>query len=236
MFKPIVFTANLFARQTVLTLLVLCGSVLCHAATIDATLYTTYTTFSNKTTLDYSVCGSLPDSSGCYASGSLGPFGQIGSIVEGSKSYNVSKGTVTRYLYVVDQAYGTAQDGVALYAYKRVDTITSSTETTTFTLEKTLSLSLTGGASALTFVGANSGYLVIGTNLTAVPVEVAKKNYAVTSLGIIDQVPISITADNYGYITVTSAGGFFVVGPTGSEEEDGGGSPFMVNTLLGVQP
>jgi hypothetical protein len=117
-----------------------------------------------------------------------------------------------------------------------VDTITSSDDTTTFTLEKTVSLPLTGGTTALTFAAANSAYLVIGTNLSDVPVEVAKKTYAVTSLDIIGQIPISITADNYGYVTVTSAGGFFVVGPTGSLEEDGGGSPFMVNTLLGIQP
>jgi hypothetical protein len=95
----------MITRQTILTsILLLCGSIFCHAATIDSTLYTTYTTFDNKTTLDWSVCGSLPDSSGCYASGQLGPFGQIGSIIEGAKSYNVSKGTVTRYLYVIDQA------------------------------------------------------------------------------------------------------------------------------------
>jgi hypothetical protein len=95
---------------------------------------------------------------------------------------------------------------------------------------------LTGGSSALTLLGANAEYLVIGTSLTAVPVEVAKKNYAVTSLTIISQIPVSITADNYGYVTVTSADEFFVVGPSGTVQEDGGGAPFTVNTLLGVQP
>jgi hypothetical protein len=144
----------------------------------------------------------------------VGPFGKIGSVVEGSKTYDVAKGTVTRYLYVVDRAYGSAQNGVALYAYKRVDTITSSYDTTTFTLAKTVSLPLTGGSAALTFMGANSGYLVIGTSMTAVPVEVSKKNYAFTSLNVISQIPISITADSYGYVTVTSANAFFVVGPT----------------------
>jgi hypothetical protein len=219
-----------------LSFLFLFGSIFCHAAAIDSGLYTTYTTDNAKTTLYWTVCGSIGTGSGCYGLGSLGPFGQIGSIVEGSKSYNVSKGTVTRYLYVIDQAYSSTLDGVELYAYKRVDTITSSYDTTTFTLEKTVSLPLTGGSSALTFVGANSGYLVIGTSLTAVPVEVAKKNYAITSLTIISQIPVSITADNYGYVTVTSADGFFVVGPNGTLQEDGGGSPFIVNTLLGVQP
>jgi hypothetical protein len=216
--------------------LFLFGSLFCHAATIDSGLYTTYTTDNAKTTLYWTVCGSIGTGTGCYGFGSLGTFGQIGSIVEGGKSYNLSKGTVTRYLYVIDQAYGSGLDGVALYAYKRVDTITSSYDTTTFTLEKTVSLPLTGGSSALTLVGANSKYLVIGTSLTAVPVEVAKSNYAITSLTIISQIPVSITADNYGYVTVTSASEFFVVGPNGTLQEDGGGSPFTVNTLLGVKP
>jgi hypothetical protein len=227
----------MFTRQAVLAcFLLLTGSTFCHAATIDSGLFTTYTTDNAKTTLYWAVCGSIGTGTGCYGAGSVGPFAQMGAIVEGSKTYDLAKGTVTRFLYVIDQAYGSSRDGVALYAYKRVDTITSSYGTTTFTLVKTLSLPLTGGASALTFVGANSGYLVIGTSMTAIPVEVAKKNYAVTPENIISQIPISITADNYGYITVTSAGGFFVVGPNGLLQEDGGGSPFTVNTLLGFQP
>jgi hypothetical protein len=227
----------MFNRQALLlSFLFLFGSLFCHAATIDSGLFTTYTTNNGKSTLYWTVCGSIGTGSGCYGSGSLGPFGQIGSVVEGSKSYNVSAGTVTRFLYVIDQAHGSDLDGVELYAYKRVDTITSSYDTTTFTLEKTVSLPLTGGSSALTLLGANSEYLVIGTSLTAVPIEVAKKNYAITSLTIISQIPISITADNYGYITVTSADEFFVVGPEGTVQEDGGGAPFTVNTLLGVQP
>jgi hypothetical protein len=227
----------MFMRSATLTsLLLLCGSIVGHAATIDSGLYTTYQTYNNGASVDWVVCGSVADSSGCYDSGELGPFGKIGSMVEGSKHYNLSEGTVTRYLYLVDQEYGSAENGVALYAYKRVDTITSTFVTTKFTLEKTLSLSLTGGSTAVVYMGANGGYLVIGTSLSFVPVEVAKKNYAVTSLGIIDQPPASITADNYGYIVVTSAEGFFVIGPDGSLQEDGGGSPFTVNTILGVQP
>jgi hypothetical protein len=85
-------------------------------------------------------------------------------------------------------------------------------------------------------MGANKGYLVIGTSMTTIPVEVAKSNYVVTSLNIIGQIPTSITADNYGFVVVTSASGFFVVGPDGALREDGGGFPFTVNTILGIQP
>jgi hypothetical protein len=137
---------------------------------------------------------------------------------------------------VIDQAYGAGQNGVALYDYKRVDTIVNSYDTTTFTLVKTVSLPLTGGSSATVFMGANKGYLVIGTSMGTVPVEVAKSTYVVTSLNIIGQIPTSITADNYGFVVVTSASGFFVVGPSGALQEDGGGSPFTINTIEGTQP
>jgi hypothetical protein len=219
-----------------LLLVLLTGSIFCHAAPIDSGLFTTYTTDDAKTTLYWIVCGSIPPGTGCYNFGQLGPFGEIGSIVEGGKVYNKAKGTVTRHLYVVDQAYGSGQNGVAVYDYKRVDTIVDAYDTATFTLVKTVSLPLTGGSSATAFMASNEGYLVIGTSMTAVPVEVAKSNYAVTQIAIISQIPNSITADSYGYVTVTSPHGFFVVGPDGTLREDGGGSPFTVNTIQGTQP
>ena len=227
----------MFTRRTLVNAwILLCGSVFCFGAPIDSGVFTTYTEDTAKTTLNWIVCGSIPPDSGCFGSGQLSPFGKIGSVIEGSKTYNMAKGTVTRYLYVVDQAYGSSHDGVALYAYKRVDTIANGFDTIKFTLAQTVPLTLTGGTSALTFVGANQGYLVIGTNMTSAPVEVTKSTFSTSSLGIIGQIPIAITADNYGYITVTSAGGFFVIGPNGSLQEDGGGSPFTVNTITGFQP
>ena len=42
------------------------------AAAIDATLYTKYSLDIPHTNVVWSVCGSLPGSSGCYGSGSLG--------------------------------------------------------------------------------------------------------------------------------------------------------------------
>ena len=223
-------------RHLVMFLWLLSGSILCHAAKVDSDLFTTYTNDDAKTTLYWVVCGSIPPGTGCYSLGQLGPFGKIGSIVEGAKVYNNRKGTITRHLYVIDQAYGAGQTGVALYDYKRVDTIVDAYDTTTFTLVKTVSLPLTGGSSATVFMAANKGYLVVGTSMTAIPVEVAKSNYVVTPINIISQIPSSITADSYGFVTVTSPFGFFVVGPDGSLQEDGGGSPFTVNTILGTQP
>jgi hypothetical protein len=226
----------LIRRVLTSLLLVLVGSASGWAAAIDSGLYTTYGTDNAKTTLSWIVCGSVLGSSGCYSSGDLGAFGHIGSIIESPKVYDNREGTVTRALYVLDQAYGSGQNGVALYVYQRVDTIAGSYESTTFTLEKTISLPLVGGGQAVTFVAANKGYLVIGSSNSTVPVEVNKHTFAITPLGIISQIPTAITADNYGYVTVTAANGFFVVGPDGSLQEDGGGSPFTINALLGTQP
>ena len=159
-------------RVMLVYLLLLCGTIFSEAATIDSGLYTTYTTDNAKTTLYWAVCGSIGLGTGCYSSGEVSPFGKIGSIVEGGKTYNISAGTVTRYLYIVDQEYGSAGNGVALYAYKRVDTITSTSDTTTFTLVKTVSLPLRGGSSAVVY----AGYLLIGTSMSAVPVEVTKRH------------------------------------------------------------
>ncbi len=223
-------------RVLVTSLLLLSASLFCYAVPIDSGLFTTYTTDNAKTTLHWSICGSISTGSGCYSSGQMGPFGKIGSVVEGSKAYNNVKGTITRHIYVIDQEYGSGQNGIALYDYQRVDTIANAYDSANVTLAKTVSLPLTGGSSALVFVGANKGYLVIGTNMSAIPVKVTKSNYAITPLNIISQIPDSISADNYGFITVTSPFGFFVVGPNGAVQEDGGGSPFTVNSILGTLP
>lgn len=219
-------------------LLLLSTSWLAYAAPIDSGLFTTYSTDNAKTTLYWVVCGSIPPGYGCYGTGELGHFGRIGSVIEGKKVYNNTKGTITRYFYLIDQASGSSQNEVVLYAYKRIDSIVNAYDTTTFSLVKTVALPLTGGTSAEVFIGANKGFLVIGTSLSHVPVAVAKNNYAITPLTIISAIPTSITADNYGFVTVTSASAdeFFVVGPDGAVKLDGGGSPVTVNTLLGTAP
>lgn len=211
-------------------------NIFCYATQLDSGLFTTYNTDTPGANLYWTTCGSIPPGVGCYAAGEFGPFGKIGSVIEGTKSYSDSKDTVTRHIYILDQEYGSSKNEVALYDYKRVDTIVNGNDTVTTTLVKTLSLPLTGGASATVFMGANPKYLLVGSSLTNIPVEVKKSNYTITPMNIISQAPVSITADNYGFITVTSADGFFVVGPNGELQEDGGGSPTTINDILGLLP
>jgi hypothetical protein len=103
------------------------------------------------------------------------------------------------------------------------------------TLTKTADLSLTGGTTALTSMAANSKFLFIGTSQTPYAIMLQKSAFAVAQVGG-SSPPINvsaITADAYGYVTITlgsfSGGetGFYVFGPTGAFQEDGGGAAFM---------
>jgi hypothetical protein len=203
----------------------------------DATLFTTYSLFSGEQTLDWIVCGSTTGSSGCYASGSLGPFGKIGAMIEGNPS--TSGSTVTRMIYVVDIAAGTSGTGVALNVYKKTDTVSSTSDTVTVTLTRTVSLpTLTGGSTAACSMAATQTVLFIGTNQGQQAVEVKKSTLAVTpvSVYIVGPPVTSITVDKYGYVTVTQgnftsgANGFSVFNSTGAAQEDGGGADFMLDT------
>jgi hypothetical protein len=205
----------------------------------DVTLFTTYTLDSLDQNVSWIVCGSTASSSGCYASGSLGPFGRAGALLEGNPSVNLSTNTVTRAIYVVDIA---SANGVVLYVYKKTDAVSSSFDTVTVTLSKTVTLPLAGGSTALCSMAANNGFLFIGTDQSPQAVRVQKNNLTVTQVGGFSP-PINvtaITANKYGYVTVTqghfSSGesGFSVFGPNGALQEDGGGADFMLNTATAV--
>jgi hypothetical protein len=85
-------------------------------------------------------------------------------MIEGNPAQNLLKGTVTRYIYMLDVAYGVNGDGVGLYVYKKVDTVTSSDDAVSVTLFKTVSLPLTGGSATVASIAASNKFLFIGTN------------------------------------------------------------------------
>lgn len=206
----------------------------------DETLYTSYFFGTAYQSATWIVCGSTAQTEGCFGSGSLGPFGQIGALLEGNQT--VSGNTVTRHIYVVDVASGSSADSVVLYVYKKTDVVTASDDQTTVTLLKQVTLPLTGGSTALCSMAANNGFLFIGTNLTSNGVRVQKSNLAMVTFGGFSP-PMnvtSITADRYGYVAATFSGGGFTgnieFGPNGNSVGDGGGAWFMLDTFLGVSP
>jgi len=211
---------------------------------IDATLYTRYNTDPNETIVNWNVCGSLPGSSGCYGSGTLGPFGRIGGVMEGEPKTDLHANTVTRAIYVLDSASGPNQNEVVLYVYTKVDTITTDSDTVTVTLSQTISLPLVGGTSPMTpQMAANKQFLFIGTDQSPQAVVLDKRTFSVTQLGGFSP-PINvfgIFANQYGYVTLTfgpfrggSSNKFIVAGPDGSDKEDGDGTQVMLDTVMGL--
>ena len=213
------------------------------AAEPDSTLFTTYTIDTADKSVSFTVCGSLPGSSGCYGGGSLGPFGKVGALIEGIEAVNLTLNKVTRFIYVLDIATGTSKTGVTLFVYKKTDTITSTFDTVSVSLLKTVSLPIMGGTSAHASMAANPNFLFIGTNKSPNAIVMKKTNLTFTGVGGFSP-PINvaaITADKYGYVTVTfgsNAGtsGFIVFGPDGTSREDGGGAPFMLGTTQAFLP
>ena len=109
----------------------------------DANLYTNY--YGTPTSVNWIVCGSTLQSSGCYDFGTIGPFVQVGAMLESNPT--VKSNVVTRFVYVVDAA----ASPVTLYVYKKTDTVSSSFDTTVVTLFKAVSLSqLVPGSSVTT--------------------------------------------------------------------------------------
>ncbi len=83
-------------------------------------------------------------------------------------------------------------------------------------------------------MAANPQFLFVGTDRSPQGVEVNKRNLTFSQVGGFSP-PINvtaITADRYGYVTLTcgsfSGGqsGFYLFGPDGSLQEDGGGADF----------
>ncbi|MBS0380609.1 MAG: hypothetical protein JSS29_19175 [Proteobacteria bacterium] len=212
------------------------------AAAPDAGLFTTYNVNNNLTAAYWFLCGSTQQTEGCYSSGTLGPFGRIGAMLESHPAINGD--TVTRQIFVLDLASGTGGTGVTLYVYSRQDVITESSAVSTMTLKTTIPLpQLAGGAAATASMAANNTHLYVGTNLGSQAVSVARKSWLITTIGGVGGPASvsSITADAYGFVTVTfgvgvQSSGFYVFGPNGNSPEDGGGAEFMLDTSNAVIP
>jgi hypothetical protein len=210
------------------------------AAEPDATLFTTYTVATDLKTANWVTCGSTQATEGCYSSGTIGPFGRIGAMLQDTAYYDGD--IVTRVIYVLDVAAGTAGNDVTLFVYTRKDVISSTYDTTTVTLSRQISLPLVGGSTVTASMAENTPYLYVGTNQSLQAAAVKKSTWAVSSVGgFIPSIPVSsITSDNRGYVTVTfssasgAESGFYVFGPTGGGEEDGGGSNFLLNATNAV--
>lgn len=201
---------------------------------IDEALFTYYTFSSAPVNVTWITCGSTDNTSGCYGAGTLGPFGNLGSMLEGYPKTNVATGTVSRDIYVVDAAAGSSGKEVMLNIYKKTDVITPDSDTVTVTFTQAIPLALVGGPTTKAFMAANKGFLFVGTSRGPGFAEIDKRTLAVTPISVFSTNITSITADQYGYVTVVAAFEFSVLGPDGGGQLGGGGTGFMLNPIQGV--
>jgi hypothetical protein len=176
--------------------------------------------------------------------GSLFPFGRIGALLEGEPHTDLSTNTVTRAIYVLDIASGSSKNGVVLSIYTKTDQITPDFDFVSVSLDHTISLPLLGGATAKASMAANRRFLFIGTDQSPMGIELNKRDFTFTQVGG-SSPPINvtgITADQYGYVTMTF-GSFFggsqsnlVFTPGGFEKQSGPSADFMLGTQQAVLP
>ena len=76
--------------------------------------------------------------------------------------------------------------------------------------------------------------MIVGTNRSTTVDEIDKGTRAVTPLGPYSSNLTSITADQFGYVTVAFGSEFTVFGPDGSGQLGGGGTQFTLNPIQGV--
>jgi hypothetical protein len=161
-------------------------------------------------------------------------------MIEGNPIQNLTAGTVTRYIYVLDVGYGSSANQVALYVYKKVDVISGGSDNVSSSLFKTVVLPLMGGTATIASMGANAKCLYIGTNQDQPAVQVQKSNFALTQFsGVSGPYNVtSITTGQYAFVTVTwgNGAGFDVIDKNGQAQENGGGDSFMLNTLVATIP
>jgi hypothetical protein len=203
----------------------------------DSTLYTQYSNFS-PTQVNWSTCGSLPQSEGCYGSGALTPSTNACSVVQ-NVPVAITSFTVLRYIYVLDS--GSSSGGVTLTAFKRTDTVTQTEDTISITKVATVPLpTLVGGTGVSCMLSQNPTGVFAGTNQSSSAVLVNKSSYAVTPISMGSEYITSITADSYGYVMVvqgaTGSHAFTLFGPNSESIEVGGGNYYMINPENGMTP
>lgn len=205
----------------------------------DDTLFTVYSYSQVPTTqINWSTCGSTPQTEGCYGSGNFGPFTNACAIVQSSPA-PFTPGTVLRYIYILDT--GSTASGATLTAYKRTDTVTQTTDEISITKLTVVPLTnLVGGSGVTCYLAQNLTNVYAATNQSPQAAVINKSTFGVTQTGIINGNISAITADSYGYVTVVQGTGNntgnSVYGPDGSLQQDGGGSYFMINPIDGVNP
>lgn len=206
------------------------------ASQIDSNLYATFA-MRGHTSVSFVVCGSLPETNGCYGSGDLDPpFEAACAVLQGSPNYNGD--VITRDIYVLDKR-SSGKTAVQLYIYQRKDTITdNSNDSVSVTLKHTIALPIKGGPNADCALAGNNAAVYAGTTKDTVAVSIDKQTHVVNTLGGFSppEKLVGITADDRGFISLLFSDGFYVIDPKGHGDGDGGGAASLINTRNGWIP
>jgi hypothetical protein len=197
-----------------------------------ANLFATYSASQDGSSVSFDVCGSVQQSEGCFGGASLGPFGHACAVIEGKPK---TKGdVVTRDIYVLDKG-SQGNSAAVLDVYKRTDTITATDDTVQVSLTQAVSLGLPGGPSTECSMGAGKTTVFAATTASNQVAAIDISTLSVSPEGGLSPpaTVTSITADDRGYVSVQFTEGFYLFGPNGEGEEDGGGNAALVNTRNG---
>lgn len=92
----------------------------------------------------------------------------------------------------------------------------------------------------MAFMAANPKFLFVGTDQNGIVAQVTKTNLTVKQLGGVNPVLGAITADNFGYVTVTwgpsGSPSYNIFAPNGGQQFAGGGGEVTLNTIQAIQP
>ncbi len=198
---------------------------------LDAGLIAQYN--ASATGVQFTVCGSTQDSSGCYGGGSMSaPFEQACAVLEGTPKQK--KTVVTRDIYVLDKRTSKT-DPVMLYVYTRADTISDSYDSVSVTLKQQIALPTTGGVKSNCYMVANDSFVYAGTDASGTIGVVDKKALTANPLNGGGNLS-SLTADARGYIAMDFGGSFAIFDPNGGNVESGGGTGYVVQTRSAWKP
>ena len=204
----------------------------------DSTLYTTYYAGNPATQINWSVCGSTPQTEGCYGHGNFGPFTNACSIVQ-SVPAPINLNTVLRYIYILDE--GATLGSATLSIYRRTDMVTQTYDFTTITQLAVVPLTgLVAGPGATCAMVQNPTNVYATTYQGQSVAVINKTSFAVSYVGGFGTNVSSITADSYGFVTIDWGSGFgdenAEYGPDGRLQGSGGGTYWMINPIDGVNP
>jgi hypothetical protein len=205
------------------------------APLINANLYTTYQFASNNQALSWVTCGATQGSEGCFGSGEISPFDNICAVLEGSAK--IKGDTVTQDIYIFDKVTGKSPS-LYLDVYKKTDVITESYDTTTFTQTQHVNLQLPASGKAACYAAAGPVAIYAATSTSQTAVQISKTTFGVFSVGGFSppETVTGIQADSRGYVSINFTGGFYLFGPTGAGEEDGGGNALLLNETSALVP